>query len=159
MKRVAALAILCSALSAQTVQIAARQGTIQKIWNILLRPKTTLSVFTCAAAEMEPGESTDCTATLNQTARGAGVLVTVTLPTGFTGPASVTIPAGSASATFTVTRQDVIAADPRTFTVAFSARMGGCAAQYFSSVVTACCARADRCGLPGGEIAWEPCAE
>jgi hypothetical protein len=149
--------LFASTLSAQTVQITVKQGSISKAWSILLRPKVTLSAFTCAAAEMEPGESTVCTVTLNQPARALGVEVTVVLPTGFTGPASVTVPAGSASATFSLTRLDVIAAGPRVFPVAWSIHIPGCAPQRFAEVLTACCARADRCGLPDAEIAWGPC--
>lgn len=162
MKRLAVLSLLCAALSAQTVtvQIVVKRGLIEKIiWNILLRPKTILSALTCNATEMEPGDSATCTVTLNQAARGNGVTAEVMLPAGFSGPLSVTIPNGSAVATFQITRQDVIAStDPRLFTVAFSARMEGCATQRFSSVVMACCARTDRCGLRASEIAWEPCA-
>lgn len=157
MKYLTLLSLLCAALSAQTVQIVVKFGTVEKSWDITLEPKTVLADLKCTATKMKPGNIATCTVALNQPA-DANAIVTVTLPAGFTGPATVTIPVGSASATFTVTRQDVSASDPRVFTVAFSARMDGCATQYFSSVVAACYVRSDRCGLRDDQIAWEPCA-
>lgn len=45
------------------------------------------------------------------------------------------------------------------FDIAYSIRMNGYPTQYYRQMVTACCARADKCGLSNREIAWEPCAE
>lgn len=152
------IAFFVGALAAQTVtvQVAAKLGPLQKIWNILLRPKTVLADFSCDMAEMEPGEVSTCTVTLNQTARAGGVSINVTLPTGFTGPPSVLVPGGTAMATFQITRLDIVAGSPQIFTAPWAMRLEGCE-QRFASVLLACCARADRCGLRDDEIAWGPC--
>jgi hypothetical protein len=158
MKRFLLLLVFAGIASAQTVtiQVTAKLNTVQKIWNILLRPKTVLAEFTCDVTEMEPGETATCTVTLNQPARPVGATIAITLPTGFTGPPSVLIPGGAASATFSITRLDTFASNPTIFPVAWSMRLGACAQRY-ASVLLACCARADRCGLRDNEIAWELC--
>ena len=55
MKRLAIPLLLAAALSAQTVQITIKQGIVTKVWNILLRSKTTLSAFTCETGVVTVG--------------------------------------------------------------------------------------------------------
>jgi hypothetical protein len=156
MKRFLLLLILAGIVSAQDmVTISVKLGTAEKFWNILRLKKVALADFRCAVTESEPGDVA-CTVTLTAPARSA-VTVIVTLPAGLaTGPPSVLIPAGSVTATFTITILDVYAGNPETFNVAYTWRLGACT-QPYASVLLACCARADRCGLRDNEIAWGPC--
>lgn len=148
MKTLIALTICAAALSAQTsVQVAVKFSTTQKIWNILLRPKTVLADFACVAAELEPGESTACTVTLNQSARFGGVAVVVSLPAGFTGPPAVTIPAGATATTFQILRVDLVGyIGPRMLAAPVTARVPGRPAVHWAQVMVPCVARLDRCG-------------
>jgi hypothetical protein len=156
LKLILAAALFTTALSAQIVPLTVKLGAKELSWTITLKPKVTLSAFTCDATEMEPGDTTACTITLTAPAKAAGVTVTVTLPTGFTGPPSVLIPGGSVTATFTITRLDLTASNPQIFPVSWALRLGACE-QRFAGILLACCARVDKCGLRHDEIAWGPC--
>jgi hypothetical protein len=111
MKRlIAVLVIVVASLLAQTsvtVSGAGGWGGQQTTFNLPLvwHPKLT-AVATCPAVDIFSGSTMTCTVTLNSNVPGgqtATITLTSTDTTKLTVPASVTIPGGSASATFVVT--------------------------------------------------------
>lgn len=89
---------------APTVTIRVKYGLLEKLWNILLRPRTTIVGFTCDKTELEPGEITACTVTISAPARAGGLRVDVIVPVELTGPSVVTINQGATSVTFSISR-------------------------------------------------------
>jgi hypothetical protein len=85
---------LSAALSAITIGLAGS-----------LSAQTTVTLLTCAPPRLLPGETATCTVTLSQAAPAGGteVLLSSTTKSLIPSVASVTVPAGVASATFTVT--------------------------------------------------------
>jgi hypothetical protein len=67
--------------------------------------QTTITVLTCSPSRLLPGETATCTVTLSQVAQAGGTEVLLSSTTKSLNPsvASVIVPAGATSATFTVT--------------------------------------------------------
>ena len=108
MKRLFAILILAAACFGQTATVTVAGAHTTKTWAITLVPKTLILTFVCDKSAMEPGDTSMCTVTLSQAAR-AVVPVTITLPDGFTGPASISFPVGMAAQSFQIARTDVAA--------------------------------------------------
>jgi hypothetical protein len=109
MKHLIALMLLPNFLSAQTpapveIKVRVKGSIIEKVWSIILRPRTVATAINCTATEMEPGESTDCTVTINQPARAAGAEIEITMPPGISGPNVVSIGAGQTTRLFQISR-------------------------------------------------------
>lgn len=120
-KSLIALLVFCAlapfvAAQDQSVAVRVKYGLIEKIWSILLRPKTTIVNFTCDKTELEPGEIAACTVTINVPARAGGLRIEVLMPAELTGPAIVTIPQSATSATFTISRPNTAAGVRRLYT-------------------------------------------
>lgn len=90
------------------VQVQARAGAFSWFWKFILRPSVVLTALSCDKTELEPGESSTCTVTLNRAARVGGFLVGITMPAELSGPTTILVPAGQNNATFTVTRPQTV---------------------------------------------------
>jgi hypothetical protein len=108
MKKLLLLLLAAGTLAAQTtpqtVNLSATGNGVTLNCTITLTTRAVLSKFTCAPINLYPGDTTVCTVTINQPADPGGFLVTIALPSIFSGPGSVTILAGATNAVFVVAR-------------------------------------------------------
>jgi hypothetical protein len=109
-----------SSTPAQTTVISAAANGVTKSASIVIAAATAtpqLSGLTCAPASITAGGSALCTVTLSSVAPPSGIAVSVsTSGTGVTVPASVTIPANVASASFSAATTAATTAQTATIT-------------------------------------------
>jgi hypothetical protein len=94
-------AVSASVAAATTALLTARVGGVSQTASFQLLPFLSLSSLTCSALVLAPGASTVCTLGLTQAAPG-GAVVTLSANSNVSLPGSVTVPAGAASAAFTL---------------------------------------------------------
>lgn len=104
-----ALALGLDADAQTTATLSATGGGVSKTLDLTLRVKTVLTGLSCNILDPEPGDILTCAVTISGPARTGGFPVTITVPSGFTGPASISVPANSTTQTFTLIRNNVIA--------------------------------------------------
>lgn len=156
-------AALCLNAQPQTITITVvphnGSSLLQKLWQLILRPRTIIGDFACDLTEMEPGDSTQCTISLNQPARVPGYPVDITVPPGFTGPGSITIPAGAGTATFSISRLDLSGAiGPQILPTAISVwAVNQPGTATYADVGIPCCALRDQCHVPPEKLSQRPC--
>ena len=99
----AGLAAVC-AENTQTATITATLNGVSKTVTVTLDGAATLESFTCSATSRLSGTGSNCTVTLTGPAAGSSVALTLTSNNSLLHvPGSVTVPAGSASVSFTAT--------------------------------------------------------
>ncbi|HXK02756.1 MAG TPA: putative Ig domain-containing protein [Verrucomicrobiae bacterium] len=97
-------AIAGSPTSDEPANLTASLGSASQATTFTLQASPAISSLTCALTTLPPGGTTTCTVVLSKA--GGNSTITLTSPASSTGlvlPASVAVPAGSTSATFSVT--------------------------------------------------------
>jgi hypothetical protein len=189
------LLILCvtvawgqTAATPPPVTVVVQLGPVEQLWKFFFGIQIVLAFFCTQPADatapvpvstvLMPGDSSTCTVLLSQPASIFGVNVTINIPAPLVGSPEVSggilkIPAGSVSATFTVTYP---ASAPATSTPAVAPAVAPAAmlpifpagysvwvgdnagnAQHFVDIMIPCCAQTDLCGLPADQVAMEAC--
>jgi hypothetical protein len=146
----------------------------KSIPTIPVRPATVLTAASCAWAAdglADVGDVIACTVSFNQKVRGDTVVTLTYGDPAWSGPASVTVANATVSATFSITAANPSVVvpvgasmsgpgkmvGPQLLVIPTSIREAGQAAQHFVEITQPCCARADLCGLPLGQVSQEPC--
>ena len=149
--RLAMLLVPMLAFGQVTVRAPGSEATAP----LAVRPITRLVSVSCSASVIEPGESTACTATLNQAAGAKGFVFDVGLPANVSGPSQVAIPAAGASAVFVVVATGTASALAPAIHMLVLPRAGLLAAAV--DLLEPCCSRPDRCGLAAAQVSRIPC--
>jgi hypothetical protein len=134
------------------VKITVELGGESKTVSVIMREKTILTDFACNKESLEVGESMMCTVKLNQPVTAVTPFRLI-LPAGLVTPASSAFIAGASTVSFTVTRTALIGAIGPAIIYDRFAVDGA----QFAEIMIPCCARADACGLPRGEVSATPC--
>lgn len=126
-----ATAAVASITVAATATVSAALNGSSASWTVGLLPSILLTNLTCAPTAITGSGSTLCTLTLNGTAPAGGAVVSLAdNHAALTVPSSVTVPAGSSSATFTATASGISVAG----TASITATLNGSSVAFLLSL-------------------------
>jgi hypothetical protein len=116
----------------QVATLTASLGGAPRQFDISLLAGIVPFSLTCRPSIIRPGASTDCTVTLSQAAPSGDTAVTLVSSNGqVTVPSSITVAAGSSSATFSATAGHVVRFSPR---IKITASSGGGSTSVFVTI-------------------------